>query len=295
MVQTVSDSRSNRNDQIAYAIKVLGKSQDRISVFKCVYHGRKKHKSVAEITKATRLSRKRVLEEGKKLAHNQLLFQDRVDGEIVYSRDDFYYGQKSAILSTVGNKKKFAKLATKVNPVATSRIFHTIRLPSQRIKAKQINVDDVGSFAMVRKVSHRVTKPIAMLEARFKNGIKRILHEQGQFKDWGGERNDLLTSRVVFNGKRSPTAFAFKGRGKRGKLTPGMMGKNGDQIQRLFKSVASIFFVQYWDQIDESVLEQMAEFAKAKSAVEGNVIYYGVIDGQDSNRLIKAYPREFDQ
>jgi len=71
------------------------------------------------------------------------------------------------------------------------------------------------------------------------------------------------------------------------------MGKNGDQIQRLFKSAASIFFVQYWGQIAESVTEQMQEFARAKSAIEGDPILFGVIDGDDSNRLIKAYAKHF--
>lgn len=73
-----------------------------------------------------------------------------------------------------------------------------------------------------------------------------------------------------------------------------MMGKNGDQIQRLFMSSAEVFIVQYWDQIDESVIQQMTEFAKAKSVSEGKEILYGVIDGHDSNRLIKAYPRAFN-
>lgn len=132
-----------------------------------------------------------------------------------------------------------------------------------------------------------------MLEANFKYGVKRILNEKGTFKDWGGERNDLLTTHLRLAGKRRATAFAFKGRGRRGKLTPAAMGKHGDQIQRLFSSPAEVFIVQYWDQIGESVLEQMEQFAKAKSAVEGKEIFYCVIDGQDTARLLNAYPKQF--
>lgn len=293
MVQNVSDARSNPNDQIAHAVKVLGKSKDRLAVFNSIYHGRKALKTVAEISKRIRRPRKRVLEEGKRLAHNQLVHQERLDGEIAYGRDDFFYGQKRKILSLVHDKKKFAKFPTKITPISNARIVHTIRLPRQMVRAKVVTVDHIDSFAKIKRVKDVVGKPTAMLEARFKNGIKRILGEKGQFKDWGGEKNDLLTSRLRFRKKRSLAAFAFKGRGKRGKLTPGMMGKNGDQIQRLFKSTAEVFFVQYWDQIDESVLDQMAELAKAKSAVEGTTIYYGIIDGQDSNRLLKAYPKAF--
>jgi len=132
-------------------------------------------------------------------------------------------------------------------------------------------------------------------EARFKAGVAKILRESGRFRDWGGERNDLYTSRVRISGRRHPAAFAFKGPGTRGILTPGRMGKNGDQIQRLFKTAASVFMVQYWGQVAESVTEQMEEFAKAKSAVEGTVVYFGIIDGDDSNRLLKAYPKAFNR
>jgi len=77
------------------------------------------------------------------------------------------------------------------------------------------------------------------------------------------------------------------------KLTPNFMGKNGDQIQRLFQSPGEVFLLQYWSQIDDSVLEQMQMAAKVKSYSDGKKIYYGVIDGQDSTRIIQAYPKEF--
>ena len=90
------------------------------------------------------------------------------------------------------------------------------------------------------------------------------------------------------------TPYPAKRGGTKGVLAPKKMGKNGDQIQRLFKSPAAVFLVQYWGQVDQSVTEQMEEFAKAKSAVEGTEIYFAVIDGDDSNRLLKAYPRAFE-
>jgi hypothetical protein len=94
-------------------------------------------------------------------------------------------------------------------------------------------------------------------------------------------------------GKRYPAAFAFKGPGKTGKLVPGKMGKNGDQIQRLFMGTAEVCFVQYWQDIDESVVDQMSAFAVAKSVATGKKIFFGIIDGVDSYRLLKAYPKSF--
>jgi hypothetical protein len=71
------------------------------------------------------------------------------------------------------------------------------------------------------------------------------------------------------------------------------MGKNGDQIQRLFQSTAEVFFVQYWQEIDESVLDQMKQLAIAKSLMDGRRVWFGIIDGQDSNRLYRAYQKRF--
>ena len=73
------------------------------------------------------------------------------------------------------------------------------------------------------------------------------------------------------------------------------MGRNGDQIQRLFESRADLFIVQYWGQVDESVYQLMETFAVARSVHTGKRVYYGVIDGADSDRLVLAYPKEFGQ
>jgi len=72
------------------------------------------------------------------------------------------------------------------------------------------------------------------------------------------------------------------------------MGKNGDQIQRLFRAPAEIFLVQHWSQIDESILDLMKNLAISKSLNEqGKTIYYGIIDGQDTQRIMAAYPQHF--
>ena len=169
----------------------------------------------------------------------------------------------------------------------------TIRIPRPRIRARYITIDDIDSFGQVARIRVEPGEYTAMAESRFKNGIAKILGEGGKFKDWGGERNDLYTNRVRISDRRLPAAFAFKGVGTRGILTPRLMGKNGDQIQRLFKTAACAVIVQYWGQVAESVVEQMAEFAKAKSATDGSLDFYGIVDGSDSNRLIKAYPQAF--
>jgi hypothetical protein len=70
------------------------------------------------------------------------------------------------------------------------------------------------------------------------------------------------------------------------------MGKNGDQIQRLFSSPATAFFVQYEGEVNESVYKLMEELAKAR-AVTGGKIFWSVIDDGATKRLRKAHPKAF--
>jgi hypothetical protein len=294
MVVNVTDARSSPSDQIAHAVKVLGRSKDRLAIFKAIYHGKQQAKTVENIHKMTGLARKRILEEAIKLAKNQIVHQSKKDGDTAYVKDSFYAAQKIKILALVKDPKQLARFPTKTTPRPIGSSTITIQIPQQRVRARLITIDEIDSFSKVRKNydnADKTFKPI--LETKFKEGIKRILGEQGRFKDWGGERNDLLTTRLKIKSRRRATAFAFKGRGKRGKLTPASMGKNGDQIQRLFLSPVEVFIVQYWGQIDESVLEQMGEFAKAKSVAEAKEILYGIIDGHDTKRIIDTYPEAF--
>ncbi len=295
MPLSVSDPRSNPADQIAHAVEVLGRAKQRIAIFKAIYFGKKRVKTVNEIARITGLDRIRVLQEGKRLADNQIVKQIGAAGMTGYEKDPFFSIQKKKILRLVQDPAAFAGFPTKTRPRATLPKAVTIRIPRLRIQARYISIEDIDSFSRVRTVRVEPGDYTPISESRFKTGIARILGESGRFRDWGGERNDLYTNRVRMSGRRYPAAFAFKGPGTRGILTPRHMGKNGDQVQRLFKTAANVFVVQYWGQIAETVVEQMEEFAKAKSAVEGTVVFFGIIDGDDSNHLLKAYPTAFER
>jgi hypothetical protein len=293
MPLSVSDVRSSPSDQIAHAVAVLGRSRQRIKIFKEIYRGQKRIKSVNEIAIATGLDRVRVLQEGRRLVDNQIIKLVRAAGITAYEKDRYYTAQKKKILRLVQDPVARTSLPTRTRPHPVWPRSITIRIPSVRIQAREITIDEIDSFNRVKRIRVEPGRYVPMPESRFKSGIAKILGEGGQLKDWGGERNDLYTNRIRISRRRLAVAFGFKGKGTRGILTPRKMGKNGDQIQRLFKSVACVFLIQYWGQISETVVEQMAEFAKSKSASEGMRIQYGIIDGDDSNRLQKAYPRAF--
>lgn len=291
-MQKVSDSLSNANDQIARAAKIIGRSKDKAAVFAAVYHGKKNLKSVDDLISRTAMSRKRVLEDAAKLANQHLFTKLRQNGQIFYERDTFIAANKTLILKLAGNPARLAKLPTKTNPSGGSK-FVTMRFPRRRVRVRHVTIDEIDSFAAVKSHPPGSMKLTGVSETAFKHGVQRIIGEAGTFKDWGGERNDLLSTRLLYKARRRRVAFAFKGPGKGGKLTPGKMGKNGNQIQKLFESNAEFYVLQYWNQIDESVTDQMQQLALAKSFLEDREVFVTVIDGADSARLFAAYPQKF--
>jgi hypothetical protein len=73
---------------------------------------------------------------------------------------------------------------------------------------------------------------------------------------------------------------------------PAKMGKNGDQLQRLFDAPADVFVVQYEGEIKESIHKLMQELARARAVSHGRTSWC-VIDGDNTRRLRKAYPKAF--
>ncbi len=293
MSAIVSNPSGDRQDKMANAARVLGRSADRKKVFKAIYTKKKKVKSVSEICTISGIkNRVRVLQEAKRLCSEDIIqLAGKVNSETAYQKIDFYTHNRDKILALASNKNKLESFPTKVSPIAIGKVIK-ISFPKKLIDIRQITVDDIDSFAKVRKQKATCQlKP--MYEKKFKRGLQKIIGEPGTFNDWGGETDDLYSTRLMIGGRRLPAAFGLKGRGTEGVLTPKKMGKNGDQIQRLFRSPAEAFIVQCCDQINQSVIEQMKYFAIAKSATNEQRIYFGVIDGRDSQRLYEAYSNKF--
>jgi hypothetical protein len=296
MTTPVTDKYSNFNDNVAHAAKIL-RSKQRRAIFKEIYRGKQARKTQADLQKATGLSRIRVLQETGTLFDNSMIGRQKIEGQFVYTKADrFFSRSKNLILRLAENKKKLAALPTKVSPHSSgghSGRTVVIKVPSSKsFSVANITVDGVDSFSKVKRVSQgQQMRPVA--EKPFKEGVKKVIGEGGKFTDWGGEKADLFTTKARVKGKRLPAAFAFKGKGKKGILKPKDFGKNGDQILRLFQCDAELFMLQYWNQLDQSVYEQIRMFAIAKSAMTGDKIYFGIIDGDDTQRLRIAYPRCF--
>jgi hypothetical protein len=81
----------------------------------------------------------------------------------------------------------------------------------------EIHPDTIDSFDAIRDVlppqSKRGLEPLKEIpEAEIKAAFAEIVGEPMVPKDWGGERSDLFTGRVVLEGKRISTAFVFRDR-----------------------------------------------------------------------------------
>ncbi len=122
-------------------------------------------------------------------------------------------------------------------------------------------------------------------ETKIKTAFAEIIGEPCVQKDWGGERSDLFSSRVRLNGERISTAFAFKGPAKFQPLNLAQLGKNGDQIDRLFTEPADLFILQHCHEITSPVRGTMRAYAQQISRPR----FYCIIDGYDTIRILTAY------
>ena len=260
-------------------------------MFEAIHHHKARVKTVGWIAEHTGLSRKQVLTAGRQLVQNHIVEQVTKDGETAYAKNGFLQANKPAIQSLLDDRDKLREYPTKRKIQTT--VTTSIEVLVSTATATQITIDDVDSFSAVVDLVADGRLPRNLSEEQFKLGIQKILGEPGEFKDWGGEKNDLMTTGLVMGGTRRSAAFAFKGPGVPEKLTPGRLGKNGDQLQRLLQSAADVFFVQHWREIDQSVLEQLRALATAKSATSGQQVWFGLIDGNDSRRILDAYPTAF--
>lgn len=152
----------------------------------------------------------------------------------------------------------------------------------------ELFVDDIDSFSEVRSISRSMVKEPVLNEDFVQIKLEEILGEPWHKKDWGGESCDLYTSNLRVKGKRYRAAFLLKGSGTKGRLTIAKCGKNGDQIQRLFKCPADVFIIQHISEIDETVIEE-ARQKTISVRLRNPKTRFCIIDGLDTQRLIQAY------
>lgn len=149
----------------------------------------------------------------------------------------------------------------------------------------------IDQFSRIRQVHENEKSPpnIKLMknipEESIKNAFAEILNEGYIPKDWGGEKSDLFSSNVSVSGNPMTSAFLFKGPAKFTPMKMTHLGKNGDQIDRLFTEPADILFLQHCHSVTTAVRSTMRAFASRVHDLR----YFTIIDGYDTIRILSSY------
>ncbi len=171
-------------------------------LFAAIYHGKKAIKTVPELAEKLGLSQKQVLDAGIKLVANQIVEQDRVDGRVAY-KDPAITPHKQKILDLVDDPRKKDRYPTKQEPRASGQaVIHRISVQRSNPQPKGITIDEIEAFAAVKGAAPTAADLGNLLEEDVKQFLHRILGEMELSNDWGGEKNDIYTSRLQFRGTR---------------------------------------------------------------------------------------------
>ena len=89
----------------------------------------------------------------------------------------------------------------------------------------------------------------------------------------------------LLEGERVTAAFLLKGPSKFHEMKITDLGKNGDQIVRLFQEPADFLILQHCHPVGTAVRHTMKAFAMSHQR------RYVVIDGYDTLRILRAYEK----
>lgn len=132
-----------------------------------------------------------------------------------------------------------------------------------------------GAYKILRRIP----------EEQVKHWFAEIVGEPFVPKDWGGEILDLYSGRLSINGQSTAAAFAFKGGpGHFQPMTIKALGKQGDQIDRLYRAPAGLLVLQHCHEVRLEVVNMMDVYAWDLRRPRR----FMVLDGQDTVHILRA-------
>ncbi len=160
-------------------------------------------------------------------------------------------------------------------------------------KGSRVHPEDIKEFGKITEIEYPAIKYHRQIldiiknipEDEIKKKLGHIMLEGDLPNDWGGEKSDVYTNHLTLNSKRIRSAFILKGPSKFKRLEPKDLGKNGDQIIRLFDEIADLYVLQHCHYVSPSIEKLMDAFASRYM----NTSRYMIIDGIDTYRILKAY------
>lgn len=152
----------------------------------------------------------------------------------------------------------------------------------------RVHPSDIGQFSGIDFASPLTEAELEAVlrvpEDTVKHAFAGLIGESYVPKDWGGERSDLYTSRVFARGRQVSAAWLFKGPSYPRAMDVKALGKNGDQIDRLFTEPAELLVLQHCHQIKPSVVGMMDSYAHDTRRPRS----YMIIDGADTGRILRS-------
>lgn len=192
-----------------------------------------------------------------------------------------------------GNSKGLAELILDGLENSDSVITDAYEHKKEVVNAQRIGIDDIDSFSKAKDISsHEATK--VSLEDVYEDDVKealvKIIGERFTPTHSPSEKSDLYTSQIILNGKRIATAFLLKS--MRGPKVMDMkygLGKRSNQILRLIQEPADLYVVQHTGKITTDVVRHFESQVEKVSRERGRKLYYLVMDGNETARLLLAY------
>lgn len=125
----------------------------------------------------------------------------------------------------------------------------------------------------------------AIPETDIKRAFAEIIDEPDIPNDWGGEQFDLWTTRLLVEGQPLMASFLFKGPAAFKPMTIAVLGKNGDQIDRLASSPADVLVVQHCHSITAPVVNMLRAYASDPARPRR----YMTIDGYATIKILRHH------
>lgn len=123
-------------------------------------------------------------------------------------------------------------------------------------------------------------------EETIKKLICNLLEETEVPSDWGGEESDVLSGNLIVRGQRQLGAFLLKGPARFHEMKPSDLGKNADQLYRLFNIPAQVYVIQHCHKIGAAVRKQAVALAFMQNITAPCQVCF--IDGVTTAQLLHA-------
>jgi hypothetical protein len=154
----------------------------------------------------------------------------------------------------------------------------------------RLSPEEIDSFERIVDISETEVAELAPLqisEAKIKKYFCDIMGNAFPQQDWGGEVCDIFCN-IRFRRRAVPAAFILKGKAYADRpLRIADLGKNGDQLVRLFSLPAEVYIIQSNGAVDGTVHSHIQAQVAAK-LITNQYIYYLVLDGIQTTQLLRA-------